>query len=798
MMHRKVLALLFMVEIAFAFQPFDSHCQEAVKVEQLIQRGFGLSWSKPAKLADSTMILVSDNGMLVRVSNDGKSISRFAPNVRNAAALAARDSLLFVGTFDGRLLQLDSFGAVVRVFLVSEGDTVTDVTVRSTDVWCVTSHGTIASMRFETGILTIRQTSATERWTTVLGTESCIIVAGYRGHVMRYAIAEDDWQSTVLAGSQSVFCGAVQTDSVLMLAGDRASVYSSSDAGVSWSEPIQVFRPYPFSNDLDLASPDNFLHAGIVGDSTWVLTGDFYRSQGVQYTGVYISRDRGGSWQRSALDEHVSDFFYVYGSPTTGTIWSDQWHALAFTSDYYSGCQVLHRTTDAGRTWKLDTILSTGGTLIRDSAGAVVDAALYEWVAMQRVGSVDIGFRIRRPVNATELPDTTDVLLSNDSGRTWMERGRLPFRVRVVTSPAGTLYCSGSGGSVRSSLDSGSTWQALPGLESFGSGIEPIGLAVAQSGAIVMSVAGYHFQDIRVPDGACIVVLDPGAQSWHPSSVSFRPVARTAPSEIATCGDELITAIADIDSSGSHFNFHIYASNDNGTTWAQRTTSPVATWSAVSISSDSHHKIVASFSDSARTSERQALPRICFSMDNGVSWTKRAVIESDSASLFLLGQYGIFWVSMSSNGMTLMFDGAKLWILPRLEAAWQIVPLPSECSESGRTFYRPIEIEGARYVPASRNSVFRVFASQPTALIPLPEVSSEPICRIWPNPTSGNVVLDCIHNEGVQVCSMEGRILFEFAAVTDGPIAFNLQDLPVGPYLVVTSLGKRALLHVVR
>lgn len=795
---RRSIFLILLCITAVAFHPVHSFSQATIKVEQRVQREAGLSWSKPAFVRDSAIVLVSDAGTLVHISRDGKQIRRFALNVTSASALASHKGYVYVGTTDGRLLQLDSIGELIQEHVIRTGDRITDVAIGSRDIWCVTSHGVIASVSLETASVTSHVASAIDRWTTILASTSSVVAAGYGGHVMRYSIAEDRWISTVLADSNSVFCGAVQDDSVIILAGDRARVYTSVDAGLSWGAATQVFRPYPYSTDIDLASPDNILHACITDDGAWVLTGDFYRSQGVHYTGVYISRDKGVTWQRHALDERISDFFYVYGSPTTCTVWSDARTAFACTSDLNSGCQVLHSTHDAGATWELDTILSIGGTLLRDSAGLIVDAAVYEWVATQRVGAVDFGYRIRRPINATVLEDTTDVLLSVDSGRTWTERGSLPFRVRVVTSSDGILYCSGSGGFVRSSPDSGATWQVLPGLDTIGSGIEPAGMVVTQNGTIVMTIGGYQFQDLKVPDGSCVVTLVPDARSWHVSNVSYRPVARTSPSELVVCGNALVTSIAEVDPSGSHFNFFMYTSNDDGTTWLQRTTGPIATWSSVSVTSDSHHQIIASFSDSARTSERQSLPRVLFSRDSGSTWTTRAVIEPDSASLALLGINGIVWISMNSNGATLMNDGAKLWLLPRLESDWQVVPLPIESFENGRSFSRPYDTDGSWYVPASRNSIYRVTVSPTTGFVPSPDMSSHGIHHVWPNPTSGSVSLECESSERVRVFSLEGRLVFDLVSETDGVCSFSAQDLPIGPYILVTSRGRHALLQVVR
>ncbi|MBS1561420.1 MAG: exo-alpha-sialidase [Bacteroidetes bacterium] len=783
---------------AVASHPVHSYSQTTIKVEQCVQRDVGLSWSKPVFLRDSAIVLVSDARTLVRVSRDRKSIRRFASNVSSASALASHEGYVYVGTTDGRLLQLDSIGELIQEHVIRIGDRIADVAIGTKNIWCVTSRGVIASVSLETASVTTHVASATDRWTTIVASRSSVVAAGFGGHVMRYSIAEDRWISTVLADSNSVFCGTVVDDSVIVLAGDRARVYTSVDAGSSWSGPRQLFRPYPYSTGIDLASPDNVLHACITDDGAWVLTGDFYRSQGVHYTGVYISRDKGVTWQRHALDERISDFFYVYGSPTTCTVWSDTRTAFACTSDLHSGCQMLYSTHDAGATWALDTILSVGGSLLRDTAGAIVDAAVYEWVATQRVGAVDFGYRIRRPVNATVLGDTTDVLLSVDSGRTWTERGRLPFRVRVVTISDGTLYCSGSGGYVRSSVDSGATWQELPGLDSFGSGVEPAGMVVAQNGTIIMTIGGYRFQDPKVPDGSCVVILDPGARSWHASSVSYRTVARTSPSELVVCSSALVTAVADLDPSGSHFNFHVYSSNDNGATWLQRTTSPISTWSSVSVTSDSRHQIIASFSDSARTPERQSLPRILFSQDNGSTWTTRAVIEPDSASLALLGINGIVWISMNTNGTTLMNDGAKLWLLPRLGADWQIVPLPNEGFENGRLFSRPNDVDGSWYVPASRNSIYRVSSTSTTGLAILPDMNSQGGHLVWPNPASGSVSLECEGSERVGVYSLEGRLVLDLVSGTDGVYAFSTQELPVGTYVLVTSRGRHALLQVVR
>jgi len=258
----------------------------------------------------------------------------------------------------------------------------------------------------------------------------------------------------------------------------------------------------------------------------------------------------------------------------------------------------------------LDTVLSLGGALLRDSTCAIFDAAQYEWLAVHGIGANMIGFRLRRPLNAAVLRDTTNVLLSRDSGRSWSMKGQLPFRVRVVTNSSGTIYCSGSGGYVRSSIGEGSNWQTLPGLDDFGSRIEPAGMTVARNGSIVMTVGGYRFQDSRIPDGSCVVILDVNATSWRPSSVSFRAVAKTVPSELIVCGDALVTAIAEVDASGTHHNFSMYSSTDSGDTWFERTTQPIATWSTVSISSDSRRRIVATYSVDARTTDRQSLPRM--------------------------------------------------------------------------------------------------------------------------------------------------------------------------------------------
>jgi len=249
-----------------------------VKVEQLIQRDFGFSWSKPARLMDSTILLVSDNGKLVHVAKTGTKISHFATGVANATAIASKGETIVVGTSDGKLVLLDSVGAIIGAFPVNDGDTITDVVLISRDAWCVTINGVIARVSFASGVTSTHYKSMADRWATVLANDSFIVVAGYRGHVMRYSIINEHWSSMVLMDSTTIFCGALQGEIDVILAGDRATTYSSSDAGISWCEPKQVFRPYPFPNERDLASPDNFLHTCVVDDDTWVLTGDFYRS----------------------------------------------------------------------------------------------------------------------------------------------------------------------------------------------------------------------------------------------------------------------------------------------------------------------------------------------------------------------------------------------------------------------------------------------------------------------------------------------------------------------------------------
>jgi len=174
------------------------------------------------------------------------------------------------------------------------------------------------------------------------------------------------------------------------------------------------------------------------------------------------------------------------------------------------------------------------------------------------------------------------------------------------------------------------------------------------------------------------------------------------------------------------------------------------------------------------------------------------VFESDSISLLLLGGNGIVWISMNSNGSSIINDGSNLWLIPQIGAELQPVSIPYHQIESGRTFNRPSIVDQAWLLPATRNCMHRLSAPSATSLEPVPAIGGGVVRNLWPNPASGVVHLECEQSEKVYLYTMNGQRVYSCTAAADGRYRIETQEFAIGTCVLVTSSGRNALLHITR
>jgi photosystem II stability/assembly factor-like uncharacterized protein len=184
------------------------------------------------------------------------------------------------------------------------------------------------------------------------------------------------------------------------------ALFATDDGGQTW-RPLDT---PPASAALDLTGPD----------TAWVVSGPTGGP-----TGLYVTRDGGGSWQETTvpLPEGWEPAATTHGAPAFWTADSGALPVRLHTGDD-TAAMAVYTTGDAGRTWELDD-LTEGSTTVGGGLPAAFDLmGPNSWVIAAPDGSRfrvrdDLGIRDLRPAS-DRLPGPLLDLSAPDQNRVWV------------------------------------------------------------------------------------------------------------------------------------------------------------------------------------------------------------------------------------------------------------------------------------------------------------------------------------------------------------------------------------------
>lgn len=764
---------------------------------QQIDHWMGAMWLQPQVFEDGSTIACTSTGCIVRIDASTGEVTRLTDATIRACSVVTLDSMIIVGTTSGTIVRVNRNGKWRDGAMVHANDSITAIAISSDTVFCATSSGLIFSSA--TSSLQCKQVHERQRvqWSTITASRSAIVAAGESGAISVLDRATGRWSDLTLPDSNAIYCGASVDDSCIILAGDRGRAYRTTTAGTTWSDPIQVIPPYPYSNVVGRASPDNILHIARLTDGSLALTGDFYRKQGSSYVGVYMSRDQGASWKHGQYADVISQYFSISGSPITGTVWTDGSRGHSFTTDYSTMSMVVHSTTNGGEAWGVSAIIPIGSRLFRDSVGEVMTCLPFDWKYVVPMSDALIAFRTPAPDVYWGVRDTTDVMRSLDSGVTWTRIARIPDRVRrVLATRSGLLYL-GSAGQESVSADQGEHWSTLPRFDTLGDGIDPIGAVVTESGRRILSVQGYHFREAGVPDGAAMLILDPNASNWRFASVSKHASKRVLGGNVVKCGSSIVTVLSELHEANTHWLSTVYQSRNEGEDWERTTANDIETWSYVLLESDEQANLVVVYADSIAPLPTRGLPRCLISTSSGQSWQNAKLYASENEAFDTLGGVLPRHVAITSQGSVLLSTGDQLLYLTIDQTLLQTVHVDYEPFVPRGAFNQPVRVQDRWFVPGAMDCMYAV-SPQPTMDVAEQMESVRELLKVTPNPCESGCTVLCTPGETVTLYSLQGIRQYESQVDDEGKCILDLGSLPASVYVLVTSSRRYALINVMR
>jgi len=257
--------------------------------------------------------------------------------------------------------------------------------------------------------------------------------------------------------------------------GGRAMITRSNDEGMTWSKPVTL---------IDTPADDRHPNLAQLRDGTVLATfftypgnGDFVNDPTVRSrTTILRSKDGGKTWDKKPI--YPPSPFLADAADGPIVVLKDG-SAVLVT---YGGSAIgvpeqvaVFRSTDTGKTWKLQSVLKTDHEMSEPTVAQLPDGRL---VLMTR-------------------PEG-DIAWSDDLGKTWTKPASLGMRIfepGLIALQDGTLLCihgSYGGGGLRAifSTDGGKTWVAPDPIYGF---------------AVDSSVYGYG-KGVELPDGSVFVV----------------------------------------------------------------------------------------------------------------------------------------------------------------------------------------------------------------------------------------------------------------------------------------------------
>ncbi len=221
-------------------------------------------------------------------------------------------------------------------------------------------------------------------------------------------------------------------------------LFFSSDAGVNWSQPLQV------TND----TTSQLLYASINGDSVLIIYRENYNSSEWKFS---LSTDGGSYWYnpQSAVMTWYADKVEIAPDGLLHRVFGDTVNGeVRFT-----------KSSDLGNSWQPSTMLSTndGNFSSNISIGVNISHYVYTLWKDAKFGCIDIGCSIPMRLSKNSGKSwSEEILLTNQSDGLPAENGKFAIMNNIVGFAwAKTISISNSHIQFRYSLDTGNTWTSI-------------------------------------------------------------------------------------------------------------------------------------------------------------------------------------------------------------------------------------------------------------------------------------------------------------------------------------------------
>jgi hypothetical protein len=452
----------------------------------------------------------------------------------------------------------------------------------------------------------------------------------------------------------------------------QGAIYSSSDAGVTWTRTT---------------APNTNLWGGVASsaDGTKLVAVS-------QDIGIYRSLDAGATWTAMSAPSNV---------------WSSVASSADATRLVAASWDSIYISSDSGVTW---TATGMGG------AGAVASSADgYRLVAAGGYGQI-LSWPYSGPWRLANAPpndwssvtcsaDGTKLVAvgsglvygSGDSGATWTQTSA-PTNAffRVASSADGTkLVAVGDG--IYHSSDAGTTWMRSSGPSNSWTSVA----SSADGTKLVASAAPFNY---------------PGAEAaiYRSSDAGTTWIRTSAPSNAWSCvassadGGKLV-AVTDPYTNGywgtSIGDGAIYCSADSGATWT-RTSAPSNTWVSVASSADGTKLVAAA---------RGGYPGLIYkSSDSGVTWEPTGAPTDWWVAVASSADGTILFAAAYQDGLGCPpWDGDTLKISTNSGVSWTSAGLPGWYSSAIAS-----SADGSYLVVAGAGQIATLHAPTPVPPIP--------------------------------------------------------------------------------